>query len=252
MNLINWMNFMNLLHALSAFFVLSGIASFVVIILHIRSGHRQPMKIMEVVWPLTGLWANFIGLWGYLRIGKKKEHEKMMMNMASGEKMSPGMKMDDRSSMHGNPHPRWQKVALSTLHCGAGCTLADLTGEWFTYFVPVQIGGSLLAGQWVLDYALALIIGIFFQYAAIQPMEHLSTGKAIQKAFKVDFFSLTAWQVGMYGWMAIVYFLLFTHTPLPKTGWNFWFMMQIAMCFGFLTAYPVNRILIKLGIKHGM
>ncbi|WP_442879793.1 DUF4396 domain-containing protein, partial [Cetobacterium sp.] len=33
---------------------------------------------------------------------------------------------------------------------------------------------------------------------------------------------------------------------------EFWFMMQIAMCCGFLTAYPVNWWLVKKGIKMGM
>ena len=40
------------------------------------------------------------------------------------------------------------------------------------YFSPFQVlgdpvGGSILAGQWALDYILALFFGIFFQYAAI-------------------------------------------------------------------------------------
>jgi hypothetical protein len=32
----------------------------------------------------------------------------------------------------------------------------------------------------------------------------------------------------------------------------FWFMMQIAMLFGFLTAYPMNWWLIRKGIKEAM
>ena len=59
----------------------------------------------------------------------------------------------------GRDRPKWQSVVLSTLHCGAGCTLADLIGESFLYFVPVAIGGSAVVGGWALDYALALCIG---------------------------------------------------------------------------------------------
>ena len=33
---------------------------------------------------------------------------------------------------------------------------------------------------------------------------------------------------------------------------EFWFMMQSAMSFGFVTAYPVNWWLIQLGIKEKM
>lgn len=83
-------------------------------------------------------------------------------------------------------------------------------------------------------------------------MEQLPRLKVIGKALKIDFLSLTAWQVGMYGWMAIVIFVFHQGNPLPHSNWNFWFMMQIAMFFGFLTSWPVNWMLIKTGIKHGM
>lgn len=100
----------------------------------------------------------------------------------------------------------WQRTVLSTLHCGAGCTLADLIGECFAWLVPVSLGGSLLAGSWVLDYALAMVIGIGFQYAAIREMEPVGVREALGRAAKADALSLTAWQIGMYGWMALVHF----------------------------------------------
>ena len=130
-----------------------------------------------------------------------------MPGMADGTKMSGtagprGMEgMDGMSDMPGmKGRPRWQSVVLSTLHCGAGCTLADIVGEWFLFFVPVAIGGSILAGTWVVDYLLALAFGIGFQYAAIRGMERtLPRGEAIRRAAKADILSLTAWQAGMYG-----------------------------------------------------
>jgi len=42
-------------------------------------------------------------------------------------------------------------------------------------------------------------------------MRGLSFGKGMVAAAKADFLSLTAWQVGMYGWMAIATFLVFGH-----------------------------------------
>ena len=146
----------------------------------------------------------------------------------------------------------WQRTVLSTLHCGAGCTLADLIGECFAWLVPVSLGGSLLAGSWVLDYALALVIGIGFQYVAIREMEPVGVREALGRAAKADALSLTAWQTGMYGWMALVHFAFFADHPLPRTSWTFWFMMQIAMGLGFAFSYPVNAWLIRHGIKKGM
>lgn len=55
----------------------------------------------------------------------------------------------------------------------------------------------------------------------------------------------------MYGWMAIATFLIFGH-EIEKTSPVFWFMMQIAMLVGFLTAYPVNWWLLRSGIKEKM
>ena len=165
-----------------------------------------------------------------------------------------GMQMDGADAMRMGPlRPRWQSVVLSTLHCGAGCTLADLVGEWFLYFVPIAIGGSLIAGSWVLDYLLALLFGIGFQYAAMRGMEpRTPRGEIVRRAAKADILSLTAWQAGMYGWMAVAIFAINHGTPLPRTSFGFWFMMQIAMACGFLLALPVNVLLIKYGVKKGM
>lgn len=257
----------NFFHLLSAFFILSGFACFLLILLDIFPNRRQPMRIMEVVWPLTGLWASWVGLLVYRKLGRSAKmnhrtmpHEAIKHQATLSEQPDhKDMLMDHRAmdmssaSMPMSTGPRWQSIILSTLHCGAGCTLADLIGETFTAFVPIAIGSSLLAGQWVLDYILALVLGIYFQYAAIRPMEpQLSRLQTVGKAFKIDFFSLTAWQAGMYGWMAIVMFVLFPRRPMMHNSWEFWFMMQIAMFFGFLASYPANRILIRMGIKKGM
>lgn len=189
-----------------------------------------------------------------------------MPGMTNGTKMSgtagprgvegmDGMDgMDGMSDMPGmKGRPRWQSVVLSTLHCGAGCTLADIVGEWFLFFVPVAIGGSILAGTWVVDYLLALAFGIGFQYAAIRGMERtLPRGEAIRRAAKADILSLTAWQAGMYGWMAVAIFALNDGEAMPRTSFVFWFSMQVAMACGFLVALPVNILLIRAGIKKGM
>lgn len=265
---------MQQLNYFSEIFVLGGIASALIIALDLRFC-RQPMRIMNSVWVLTGLWASILGLWAYYAFGrasrcrqgtpaqrhaeqrrKRQRTHTMQMEKPMQEEMEMQMEMPKEGEMvmemQMPPHPRWQSVVLSTLHCGAGCTLADLAGEWFLYFVPIAIGGSLLAGAWVLDYILALVFGIGFQYAAIRSMERISTREALTRAAKADILSLTAWQAGMYGWMAFVIFGLGDGIPLPRTSFTFWFSMQIAMACGFVVALPVNVLLIKSGIKKGM
>ena len=68
------------------------------------------------------------------------------------------------------------------------------------------------------------------------------------------FFPLVGAVIGavLYGWMALVHFAFFADHPLPRTSWTFWFMMQIAMGWGFAFSYPVNAWLIRHGIKKGM
>lgn len=230
-------------NSIAAFFVCAGIVLALVLAFFV-SQHKPHMKIMGPVWILTGLWASFLGVWAYFKLdrSRSKMEPSSMGNMKSG---NMSMKMPMKS-------PRWQSVALSTLHCGAGCTLADLVGEWFTFYVPVSIGGSMLAGSWVIDYILALFFGFFFQYFAIREMEKVSPATALKRAVKADFLSLTAWQIGMYGWMAISMFVIFKDTTFTRDSWMFWFLMQIAMFFGFCVAYPVNALLIKAGIKNEM
>ncbi len=108
---------------------------------------------------------------------------------------------------------------------------------------------------WVVDYLFAFAFGIAFQYFTIAPMRDLSLGQGLKEAIKADALSLTAWQVGMYGFMAFANFYLFRHllgAALDVASVEFWFMMQIAMLAGFGTAYPVNWWLIRRGIKEAM
>lgn len=266
---------MQLIPYVSEIFVAAGVASMLAIAADLRSC-RQEMRIMNWVWMLTGLWAGVFGLWAYFAFGRTKLcRTDERANSTPKPQGMPGMDMDGMDGMPGmdtrradgmkgmpgmamkgmamQVRPRWQSVVLSTLHCGAGCTLADLMGEWFLYFVPVAIGGSLVAGSWTVDFFLALAIGIGFQYAAIRQMEpKVPGGQVVKRAAKADILSLTAWQAGMFGWMAVVIFGFHGGEIPARTSYYFWFMMQIAMGCGFLAALPVNAWLIRRSIKHGM
>ncbi len=187
----------------------------------LRRGGLKPW-IMGLVWPLTALYAGPIAVAAYLA---------------------------RRSS--GDERPLWRSAALGATHCGSGCTLGDLVAEWFVFFVPITLFGHHIFGSWVIDYIAAFGFGIAFQYFTIRPMREGTRRSALKAAVKADTASLTAWQVGMYGWMAIVTFAIFGE-ELSKTSPTFWFMMQIAMLAGFLTSYPVNIWLIRQGIKEAM
>lgn len=222
-------------HVLSWASVLIGALCAVLIALdEIR--YPQHMWIMNLVWPLTALFTSAAGLLGYLRFGRRASKEKTAFPI---------------------------DVAKGTSHCGAGCCLGDILAEWLAFFVPgvaVWLGWKSLFPEkmfavWILDYVFAFALGIAFQYFTIKPMRKLSPGRGLIEAIKADALSLTAWQVGMYGFMALAQFYVLRGIMGSRAEVNsveFWFTMQIAMIAGFITSYPVNWWLIRSGIKERM
>ena len=239
------------LHAVSIAYLSLGALSAAVICADLLR-HPQHMWIMNVVWPVTALFGTGWMIWQYFTYGR----------LASQEKAHAAMQQhEDPPNKTQTPFPIM--VANGALHCGSGCTLGDICAEWLVFFVPaiaITFGyGSIFPHRifavWVVDYLLAYAFGIVFQYFTIAPMRGLSFGQGIIAAIKADTLSLTAWQIGMYGFMAIAYFAIFQHgfgVKLTTNTVEFWFMMQIAMVFGFMTSYPVNWWLIKRGIKEPM
>jgi len=228
------------LHVLAVIFLAASAASAAVVVLDILvAGHRQAMWIMDVVWPVTALWSGPFGLYAYVRWGRAGEASAVMK----------------AKQEHDEPPNRKQPFAVLTAkgatHCGSGCTLGDIAAELLILVIPLSLFGKKIFGAWVYDYVLAFSLGIVFQYFTVKPMRGLSVKDGLKQAVKADTLSLTAWQVGMYGWMAIATFLLFGH-ELSKSTPVFWFMMQIAMFFGFATSYPVNWWLLKRGVKEPM
>lgn len=217
--------------------VLAGLCSFIIAVDLLK--HPQKMWIMNIVWPVTALYGGPIALIVYYKAGRLSSKQSVMAAKEKGEE-NPGKKK-----------PFWQIVGVGTTHCGSGCTLGDIAAGWLMFAFPLVLFGDKLYGEWLVDYLWAYVFGIIFQYFTIKPMKGLSVGKGIWAAIKADTLSLTAWQIGMYGWMAITVFSIFKR-EIDHSSPVFWFMMQIAMLCGFCTSYPVNWWLIKSGVKEAM
>jgi hypothetical protein len=198
--------------------------------------HPQHMGIMNLVWPIAALFGSVFVVLTYFKYGRAGGHRHKPFAVSVGE---------------------------GATHCGAGCTLGDICAEALAYAFPavaVWFGWQSLFSEkmlavWILDFLFAFAFGIVFQYFAIAPMRGLSFWPSIVAALKADTLSLTAWQVGMYGFMAVAQFYLFRSllgVNLEPNSFEFWFMMQIAMICGFFTSYPVNWWLIRAGIKEAM
>ena len=209
--------------------------------------HPQKMGIMNVVWPVTALYFGVFALWAYFRVGRTltKDAMKSMpaQNMGKAHK---GRNRQERSS------PTGQQSALAATHCGAGCVLADIVTEFTIFGLGAAFLGTELYASYLWDFIAAWSLGIVFQYFTIKPMRNLSVGGGIWAAVKADTLSISAFQIGMYLWMALVFFKLFPQPHLHPNEPTYWLMMQIAMICGFVTSLPVNRFLIKIGWKEAM
>lgn len=239
--------------------ICAGGLSAIIVYVDINMGRYQPMPIMNLVWPITALYMGPIGIfayWKYARVPLPERGASGSSHSGVGEVSSAGdmgEEMTCGASMgmndEGEKPITFKSIFISATHCGAGCAVADLLSETLIFVLGVTLFGAAIWAGFIIDYFVALAFGIAFQYYNIMPMRpDLTPGEGVLEAAKADVLSLTAFQVGMYSWMLGVYFM-FQGTVMANSP-VFWWMMQIAMCFGLVTNFPVNYLLIRWGIKQ--
>ena len=189
-------------------------------------GHRLEMPVMEIVWPVTALYLGPLAVWAWRRW-----------------RVPRGERMGDR--------PLPAAAALAVYHCGAGCTIGDIIGSSLVFLVGLELAGLALWPELAVDFVLAFTLGIGFQYQTIAPMRNLTLREGLAEALKADALSLIAFEIGLFSWMILVQLVLFPNGLHPNEA-GFWFMMQIGMILGSITAYPVNWWLVRAGIKERM
>lgn len=213
--------------------LLAGLCAIVILVDIFGRGYRQKMGVMDWVWPITALYLGPFGLAFYWRVGR-----------------TASRKWEDE---HGPAkHPYWVRVAVSSTHCGGGCTLGDIIAETLIFTVGITLFGAVIWASFLLDFTIALILGIAFQFFAIRAMSSEPTVALIRRAAKADVWSLTAFEIGLFSWMAVMFFVLFPDPHLDAGSATFWFLMQIGMAIGLATSYPMNRLLIARGVKSVM
>ena len=226
---------------------------------------RQPMGVMNFVFPITALYFGPLALWFYLRWARGATMSPTAMPMTHAPVVAaahgvhgtsadpPDEPPRERQPGADRDRPGWVTMAIEVSHCGAGCTLGDVISETFVFVLALTIAGSTLAAEYTGDYILALAFGIAFQFFAIAPMRGLGVRAGLVAAAKADVISLTAFEVGLFGWMAVMIFVLFPapHQLMPNAA-AFWLLMQVGMMIGFCTSWPANVWLVRRGIKVPM
>jgi hypothetical protein len=269
-------------------FCCAGIVSYDIVFNH----RRQPMGVMNFVFPITALYFGPFALlfyWRWARVARRSATTSTPMPMAMPTAMtlsttSAGVtavtSAGDSSRTHNGEdadhdasdkpasgivgveqaappgehgRPWWVSMAIEVSHCGAGCALGDVISEFAIFWLALTIASTTLLAEYAGDYVLALAFGILFQYFAIAPMRGLGLRDGLKAAAKADFLSLTAFEVGLFGWMAIMALVLFPapHQLTPSSA-AFWLLMQVGMIIGYFTSWPANVWLVKRGIKIPM
>jgi hypothetical protein len=141
---------------------------------------RQPMGVMNFVFPITALYFGPLALALYWRWGRAAAWTPtpaMAMSVAAasplrGASADSGTQMPE-STQHAmwaaaesdrsapaelSVKPRWVTMAIEVSHCGAGCTLGDVVAEFAIFGLRLTIAGAALGAEYVGDYALALVL----------------------------------------------------------------------------------------------
>ncbi|HWG20500.1 MAG TPA: DUF4396 domain-containing protein [Terracidiphilus sp.] len=199
----------------------------------------QMMWIMDVVWPITGLYMGPVAVYLYQK------------SLPVSTKKPMGPEMWSIMDRHKDDPPTSIQKSIAVFHCGAGCSIGDVIAELMAPALALTFAGEF-GTKLIVDFVFAYLLGVAFQYFTIVPMRGLSFGKGLIAAVRADTISIALFEVGMFAWMAITYYWLFPSPHLKPNMAAFWFMMQIAMIAGFLTALPSSAWLIRKGWKEKM
>jgi hypothetical protein len=214
-------------------FLAIGVVSFGIVLTDICMGRYQHTPIMNIAWPITALYSGPIALFMYFKYSRAHK-----MNMKT-----------QRLAKKVKKKPYWVEVFLSSIHSGAGCSLANIIAEIAICWIGIYILGHMIWSSFFIDFIFALAVGLIFQYYLIKPMKpRLTPSEAFGLAVKADILSISSFQIGVLGWLLAVHFIF--NEQLGAGQVLYWFMMQVALTIGLLITYPVNAALLQSRIKH--
>ncbi|MCF8479443.1 MAG: DUF4396 domain-containing protein [Rhodospirillum sp.] len=178
-----------------------------------RGPGRHLAGMMRVVWGLTILYSGILGLALYWWSGR------------------PTITRDDP----------WRRAGRSVAHCYSGCGLGEMTGVILAVGV-FSLGSWGTAG---LTFALAYLFGVAL---TVGPMTQ--TGVPLATALK-DAIAAETPSIATMEAVAISTDLAFAGSAGPSHI-LYWTSLLTSLSLGLLAAWPVNRLLIGLGVKEGM
>ena len=184
-----------------------------VLLRDLKKKNPEIAGLMKFVWIFTTAYSGPLGLWVYWKSGRKQIV---------------------RDSM-------WRRGARSVAHCYSGCGMGEITG------VFVTVGLLSLSNWWVagITFALAYVAGFALTMGPLM-QEGVGFKQAMLDAFYSETASITVMEI-----VAITTDLLLAG-PATMSDPLFWSSLIVSLTAGLAAAYPVNVLLIKMGVKEGM
>ncbi|MDY6981351.1 MAG: DUF4396 domain-containing protein, partial [Pseudomonadota bacterium] len=170
-------------------------------------------SLMKVVWFLTITYSGPIGLWLYYASGRKQIR---------------------RDSI-------WRKGVRSVAHCYSGCGAGEVTG--------IVIAAGLLALEnkavALITFALAYTFGYGLTFGPL-----VQGGMPVKRALIDTFYSDTLTIAVME--VTAISLDLWLAADATMAEPLFWGSLVFSLSIGLAAAYPVNVLLVHLGVKGGM
>ena len=130
--------------------------------------------------------------------------------------------------------------------------MGDIVAEFTVFALAITIAGEACSPSTSVTTYSPSPSGWPFSTSPSPRCGGSASARASWRPLKADILSLTAFEVGLFGWMALMAFVFFPDPHLQPDSPVYWFLMQIGMIIGFATAWPANVWLVRRGIKEPM
>ncbi|MFI6783330.1 DUF4396 domain-containing protein [Micromonospora sp. NPDC050276] len=208
-----------------------GVASFAIVLAdtYLR-GHRQPVRVMEIVWLVTVLYIGLAAVRLYWNWGRPEAFA--------------------RQRQEGRPRrPHRGIVVTHVSRCGAHCALGFVVAEIALYAVRFDPAADPIWVGYAGDYLMAVTIAVLFRYFAGPGRRLTKIWHALSTVVKVELLTITAFEVALFAWLTLAHRVVFPEPPLRPDSPTFWFVGQIGLIAGFIAAWPTASWQIGRGLS---
>ncbi|WP_327036297.1 DUF4396 domain-containing protein [Micromonospora ureilytica] len=193
-------------------------------------GHRQPVRVMEIVWLVTVLYIGPAAVRLYWNWGRPEAFS--------------------RRRQQGQPRrPRRGIVVTHVSRCGAHCALGFIVAEVALYAVRFDPAEDPLWVDYAGDYLMAVTIAVLFRYFAGSGRSLAKIWRAVTTVGKIELLTITAFEVALFAWLTLAHRVVFPDPHLRPDSPTFWFAGQIGLIAGFLAAWPTAAWQLGRGLR---